>query len=112
MAISRRTKSRLQIVVIGAGIGAVDGIAISWLLSQILDFPYDVALFELGARSGLTVGGALATLALFYVQGPPGALAEAPELRPDDFASCLLLHRGDHRLLRPEPPDIRFPVRP
>jgi hypothetical protein len=51
MAISRRTKSRLQIVVVGAGIGAVDGIAISWLLSQILDFPYDVALFELKAFS-------------------------------------------------------------
>lgn len=50
MAISRWTKSRLQIVVVGAGIGAVDGIAISWLLSQILDFPYDVALFELAGR--------------------------------------------------------------
>jgi hypothetical protein len=43
-------------------------------VSQILEFPYDVAQFELGARSGLTVWGALATLDLFYVQGPPGAL--------------------------------------
>jgi predicted lysophospholipase L1 biosynthesis ABC-type transport system permease subunit len=73
MAISRWTKSRLQIVAVVAAIGAAAGIAISWLLSQILGFPYDVAQFELGARSGLTVGGALATLDLFYVQGPPGA---------------------------------------
>jgi class 3 adenylate cyclase len=73
MAISRWTKARLQIVAVVAAIGTVAGIAISWLLSQILEFPYDFAQFELGARSRLTVGGALAALDLFYVQGPPGA---------------------------------------
>ena len=73
MAISRWTKARLQIVAVVTAIGAAAGIAISWLLSQILETRYDFAEFEQGARNGLTVGGALATLDLFYVQGPRGA---------------------------------------
>jgi adenylate cyclase len=73
MAISRWTKARLRIVAVVTAIGAVVGITISWLLSQILEKPYDFAEFEQGARNGLTVACALATLDLFYVQGPRGA---------------------------------------
>ena len=73
MAISRWTKARLQIVAVVTAIGVAAGIAISWLLSQILETRYDFAEFEQGARNGLTVGGAFATLDLFYVQGPRGA---------------------------------------
>jgi adenylate cyclase len=73
MAISRWTKARLQIVAVVTAIGAVVGIIISWLLSQILEKPYDFAEFEQGARNGVLVAGALATLDLFYVQGPRGA---------------------------------------
>ena len=73
MAISRWTKARLRVVAAVAAIGAAAGITISWLLSQILQSPYDFAEFEQGARNGLTVGAALAALDLFYVQGPSGA---------------------------------------
>ena len=73
MAFSRWTKARLQIVAVVAAIGAAVGIAISWLLSEIIGFPYDFAQFEQGARNGLTVAGTLSALDLFYVQGSRGA---------------------------------------
>jgi adenylate cyclase len=73
MAISRWTKARLQVVAVVAVIGAAVGSATSWLLSQILQSPYDGAEFEQGLRNGVTVAGALAALDLFYVQGPRGA---------------------------------------
>ena len=86
MRISRWTKARLRIVAVVAAIGAAIGIAISWLLSQILEFRYDFAEFEQGARNGFTVAGAVATLDLFYVQGPPGAW-----LRRQSFGRAVLL---------------------
>jgi adenylate cyclase len=73
MALSRWTRTRLRIVAVVAAIGAVVGVAISWLLSQIQNSPYDLAEFENGARNGLTVAGALAAVDLLYVQGPRGA---------------------------------------
>ena len=73
MAFSRWTKARLQIVAVVAAIGTAVGIAISWLLSEIIGFPYDFAQFEQGARNGLTVAGTLSALDLFYVQGSRGA---------------------------------------
>jgi hypothetical protein len=86
MAISRWTKARLRIVAVVAAIGVAAGIAISWLLSRILEFPYDFAEFEQGARNGLTVAAAVATMDLFYVQGPPGAW-----LRRLSFGHAVLL---------------------
>ena len=86
MAISRWTKARLRIGAFVAAIGAAAGITISWLLSQILQSPYDFAEFEQGARNGLTVGAALAALDLFYVQGPRGAW-----LRRLSFARAVLV---------------------
>lgn len=86
MAISRWTKARLQIVAVVTAIGAAIGIAVSWLLSRILEFPYDVAEFEQGARNGLTIGAVLATLDLFYVQDPRGAW-----LRRLSFGRAVLL---------------------
>ena len=73
MALSRWTKARLQIVAVVTAIGAAIGTAIYWLLSEVTDSPYDFAEFEQGARNGLTIGVVLATLDLFYVQGPRGA---------------------------------------
>lgn len=73
MAISRWTRARLQIVAVVVAIGGAVGLVISWLLSQILNHPYDFAELENGVRNGLTVGGTLAAVDLFYVQGPRGA---------------------------------------
>jgi mannose-6-phosphate isomerase-like protein (cupin superfamily) len=88
MAFSRWTKARLQIVAVVAAIGTAVGIAISWLLSEIIGFPYDFAQFEQGARNGLTVAGTLSALDLFYVQGSRGAwlrrLSVAPHTHPVD----------------------------
>jgi hypothetical protein len=70
MALSRWTKARLRIVAVVTASAAGIGIAISWLLSRILESPYDFAEFEQGARNGLTVGIALTTVDLFYFQGP------------------------------------------
>jgi adenylate cyclase len=86
MAISRWTKARLRIVAVVAATAAAVGVAISWLLSQILESPYDLAEFEQGARNGLTIGLALAALDLFYVQGPRGAW-----LRRLSFGHAVLL---------------------
>jgi adenylate cyclase len=73
MALSRWTISRLKVVVVVAAVGGLAGIVISWLLSQILDQPYDFPEFENGARNGVTVGAALAAANQLYVQGPRGA---------------------------------------
>jgi adenylate cyclase len=89
MAISRWTKARLQIVAVVTAIGAAVGIAVSWLLSQIVDKPYDFAEFEQGARNGLMIGVVLASLDLFYVQGPRGAW-----LRRLSFGRTVLLRAG------------------
>jgi adenylate cyclase len=86
MAFSRWTKARLQIVAVVAAIGTVVGIVISWLLSEIIGFPYDFAQFEQGARNGLTVAGTLSALDLFYVQGSRGAW-----LRRLSFGRAVLL---------------------
>ena len=73
MALSRWTSSRLQVVAVVAAVGGLVGIILSWLLSQILDQPYDFAEFENGARNGVMVGAALAAANHLYVQGPGGA---------------------------------------
>jgi adenylate cyclase len=73
MAISRWTGSRLQIVAVVAAIGAMAGICISWLVSQIEGYLWDFAEIENGARNGLMVAGLLAAIDLLYVQGPRGA---------------------------------------
>src|SRR5918994_7842896 len=86
MAFSRWKKARLQIVAVVAAIGAAVGIIISWLLSEIIGFPYDFAQFEQGALSGLTVAGTLSALDLFYVQGSRGAW-----LRRLSFGRAVLL---------------------
>jgi adenylate cyclase len=73
MALSRWTRTRLQIVAVVTAIGGAVGLGISWLLSQILDYRYDFAELENGVRSGLMVAGALAAVDLLYVQGSRGA---------------------------------------
>jgi adenylate cyclase len=73
MAMSRWTRSRLQTVAVVALIGGVAGIALSWLLSHIVPFVYDLAEFENGARNGMMVAGLLAAADVFYVQAPRGA---------------------------------------
>jgi adenylate cyclase len=73
MALRRWTRTRLQIVAVVAPIGAAVGLVISWLLSHIHNDPYDFAELENGLRIGLMLGGALAAVDLFYVQGPRGA---------------------------------------
>ena len=52
MALSGWTKARLRIVAVVTASAAGIGIAISWLLSRILESPYDLAEFEQGARNG------------------------------------------------------------
>jgi adenylate cyclase len=89
MMISRWTQTQLQLVAVIAAIGAVIGIADSWLLAEIGRYPYDFAEFENGARNGLTVGGALAGLDLFYVQGRPGAW-----LRRQGFGRAIPIRAG------------------
>ena len=73
MAISRWTRTRLQIVAVVVAIGGAVGLAISWLLSEIQDHPYDFAEIENGVRNGVTVAATLVAVDLFYVQGPRGA---------------------------------------
>jgi adenylate cyclase len=73
VAISRWTKTRLQIVAVVAAIAGLVGITIGWLLSHVVGFAYDFAEIENSARNGLTVGALLAAVDLFYVQGPRGA---------------------------------------
>jgi adenylate cyclase len=73
MAISRWTKTRLQIVAVVAAIAGLVGITIGWLLSHVEGFAYDFAEIENSARNGLTVGALLAAVDLFYVQSPRGA---------------------------------------
>jgi adenylate cyclase len=73
MALSRSTKTRLQIVAVVAVVGGVVGLAISWLLSQLQNYSYDFAELENGVRNGVAVGGTLAAADLFYVQRPRGA---------------------------------------
>jgi adenylate cyclase len=72
MAISRWTKTRLQIVAVVAAIASLVGITIGWLLSHVEGFVYDFAEVENSARNGLMVGALLAAVDLFYVQGPRG----------------------------------------
>jgi adenylate cyclase len=86
MAFSRWTKARLRIVAVVTAIAAAVGIAISRLLSQITDSPYDFAELEQGARNGLTIGAMLGSLDLFYLQGPRGAW-----LRRLSFGRAVLL---------------------
>jgi adenylate cyclase len=73
VAISRWTKTRLQIVAVVAAIAGLVGVTIGWLLSHVEGFAYDFAEIENSARNGLTVGALLAAVDLFYVQGPRGA---------------------------------------
>jgi adenylate cyclase len=73
MAISRWTRTRLQIVAVVAVIAALAAVTIGWLRSQVEGFVYDVAELENGVRNGITVGALLAAFDLFYVQGPRGA---------------------------------------
>jgi class 3 adenylate cyclase len=73
MAISRWTRTRLQIVAVIAPIAALSAVTIGWLRSHVEGFTYDFAELENGARNGLTVGGLLAAFDLLYVQGPRGA---------------------------------------
>jgi adenylate cyclase len=73
MAISRWTKTRLQIVAVVAAIASLCGVTIGWLLSHVVGFAYDFAEIENSARNGLTVGALLAAVDVFYVQGPRGA---------------------------------------
>jgi class 3 adenylate cyclase len=73
MTISRWTQTRLQAVAVVAAIGGLAGIAISWLLSHVEGFVYDIAEIENGARNGLMVAGLMVAVDLFYVQGPRGA---------------------------------------
>jgi hypothetical protein len=46
MAMIRWTRSRQQTVAVVALIGGVAGIALSWLLSHIVPFVYELAEFE------------------------------------------------------------------
>jgi len=73
MAISRWTRTRLQIVAVVAAIAGLCGVTIGWLLSHVEGFVYDFAEIENSARNGLTVGALLAAVDVFYVQGPRGA---------------------------------------
>jgi adenylate cyclase len=73
MAISRWTRTRLQIVAVVAAIAGLCGVTIGWLLSHVEGFVYDFAEIENSARNGLTVGALLAAVDVFYVQGQRGA---------------------------------------
>jgi adenylate cyclase len=73
MAISRWTRTRLQIVAVVALIAALAAVTIGWLRSHVEGFVYDFAELENGVRNGMTVGTLLAAVDLFYVQGPRGA---------------------------------------
>ena len=86
-AVSRWTRTRLQIVAVVAALGALAGVTISWLLSRVVGFTYDFAELENGARNGLMVVGLLAADDLLYVQGPRGAW-----LRRLSFGRTVLIH--------------------
>ncbi len=86
MAISRWTRTRLQIVAVVAGVAALAAVSIGWLRSHVEGFVYDAAELENGIRNGITVGALLAAFDLFYVQGPRGAW-----LRRLSFGRAVLL---------------------
>jgi adenylate cyclase len=71
--LSRRTSNRLLIVAAVTAVTAAIGAANAWLLSRLVPFAYDFAEFENGLRNGATIGAALITFELFYVQEPRGA---------------------------------------
>lgn len=73
MAISRWTRTRLQIVAVVAVVGGVAGMGLSWLVNRVEGHAYDFAEFENGLRNGLIVAALLAATDLFYVQAPRGA---------------------------------------